>query len=148
MAAFPYQMVGRAAGAIGGHCAPIFKLRRMPLHEIETAGVVGAGTMGAGIAMSFANAGISVRLIDASPEALERAGTLIAANYASQVQRGKLTQAEADEKTRAIVRAAAGRIRTAPRSASASSRCRAKAARWKPLCVKSRFNMLSVQRWP
>jgi 3-hydroxyacyl-CoA dehydrogenase len=76
----------------------------MPLHEIETAGVVGAGTMGAGIAMSFANAGISVRLIDASPDVLERAGTQIAANYASQVRRGKLTQAEADEKTRAIVR--------------------------------------------
>ncbi len=83
------------------------KERPMPSNEIETAGVVGAGTMGAGIAMSFANAGISVRLIDASPEALERAGAQIAANYASQVRRGKLTQAEADEKTRAIVRTAA-----------------------------------------
>jgi 3-hydroxyacyl-CoA dehydrogenase len=79
----------------------------MPFPKIETAGVVGAGTMGVGIAMSFANAGISVRLIDASPEALERAGAQIAANYASQVQRGKLTQAEADDKTRSIVRSAA-----------------------------------------
>ncbi|MBD5635859.1 MAG: 3-hydroxyacyl-CoA dehydrogenase family protein, partial [Candidatus Eremiobacteraeota bacterium] len=56
------------------------------------------------IAMSFANAGIAVRLIDASPEALERAGAQIASNYASQVQRGKSTQAEADERARLIVR--------------------------------------------
>jgi 3-hydroxyacyl-CoA dehydrogenase len=75
--------------------------------EIETAGVVGAGTLGAGIAMCFANAGIGVRLIDASPDALERAGAGIAATYASLVQRGKLTQAEADARSAAIVRTAA-----------------------------------------
>ena len=66
--------------------------------EIKLAGVLGAGTMGAGIAMSFANAGIAVRLIDASPEALARAQAQIAANYASAVARGKSTQAEADER--------------------------------------------------
>jgi len=63
--------------------------------------------MGAGIAMCFANAGIAVRLIDASPEALARAGATIASNYASLVQRGKATQAEADERTRAIARTSA-----------------------------------------
>ena len=75
--------------------------------EIRTAGVVGAGTMGAGIAICFADAGIPVRLIDASAEALERAGGIIAQNYASQVRRGKTTQAEADERMAAIVRTAA-----------------------------------------
>jgi 3-hydroxyacyl-CoA dehydrogenase len=79
----------------------------MSMREIKTAGVVGAGTMGAGIAMCFANAGIAVRLIDASPEALARAGATIASNYASLVQRGKATQAEADERTRAIARTSA-----------------------------------------
>ncbi len=64
--------------------------------EFKTAGIVGAGTMGAGIAMSFASAGIDVRLIDASPDALARAGTLIEKNFASQVQRGKLAQSDAD----------------------------------------------------
>jgi len=60
------------------------------------AGVVGSGTMGAGIAISFANAGIDVRLMDSSAEALERGGAAIAAAYASQVERGRLTAAEAE----------------------------------------------------
>jgi 3-hydroxyacyl-CoA dehydrogenase len=79
----------------------------MSMTEIKTAGVVGAGTMGAGIAMSFANAGIAVRLIDASAEALERAGAQIVANYASQVRRGKSTQAEADARIALIERTSA-----------------------------------------
>jgi len=52
--------------------------------------------MGAGIAMSLANAGIGVHLTDASSEALERARTNIAATYEAQVKRGKLERAEAD----------------------------------------------------
>ena len=75
--------------------------------EIKTAGVVGAGTMGAGIAMSFADAGIAVRLTDASPDALARAGAHIASNYASQVRRGKITPAEAAEREASIVRSSA-----------------------------------------
>jgi len=79
----------------------------MSMTDIKTAGVVGAGTMGAGIAMSFADAGIAVRLIDASAEALARAEGQIAATYASQVRRGKLGQAEADARAASIVRSAA-----------------------------------------
>ncbi len=72
--------------------------------EIKLAGIVGAGTMGAGIAMCFANAGIAVRLTDASADVLERAGSLIAANYASLVERGKLTPGDATDRVAAITR--------------------------------------------
>ena len=44
----------------------------MALPEIKTAAVVGAGTMGGGIAMSFADFGFPVKLLDASPEVLEK----------------------------------------------------------------------------
>ena len=50
---------------------PDYRRTRRP-REIKRAAVIGAGTMGAGIAMCFANAGIPVALIEASPEALER----------------------------------------------------------------------------
>jgi 3-hydroxyacyl-CoA dehydrogenase len=58
---------------------------------IRSAAVVGAGTMGGGIAMCFANAGIPVWLLDATPEALARGRALIEKNYATSVARGSLT---------------------------------------------------------
>jgi len=76
----------------------------MSMTEIKLAGVVGAGTMGAGIAMCFANAGIAVRLTDNSAQVLERAGDLIAANYASLVERGKLSSSDAVDRVAAITR--------------------------------------------
>jgi 3-hydroxyacyl-CoA dehydrogenase len=51
--------------------------------------------MGTGIAMSLANAGIDVRVVDPVPEALERGRATIAASYEAQVARGKLTAADA-----------------------------------------------------
>ena len=60
--------------------------------------VLGAGTMGGGIAMSFANAGLRVSLLEAKPEALERGLGNIRKNYASTVSKGKLAQAEADRR--------------------------------------------------
>ena len=63
---------------------------------IRSAAVVGAGTMGGGIAMCFANAGIPVRLLDANPEGLARGRALIEKNYATSVARGSLTQAQMD----------------------------------------------------
>ncbi|KAA2212549.1 3-hydroxyacyl-CoA dehydrogenase NAD-binding domain-containing protein [Teichococcus oryzae] len=60
--------------------------------------VIGAGTMGGGIAMSFANAGIPVTLIEAEPEALERGLQRIAQNYATSVQRGSLAAEERDRR--------------------------------------------------
>jgi len=75
----------------------------MPLGSVRTAGVVGSGTMGVGIAISLASAGIGVRLIDASPEALERAGATIAEVLGAQVKRGKLSREDADARAARIV---------------------------------------------
>ena len=66
--------------------------RKIP---VESVGVVGAGTMGAGIAMALANTGLRVTLVDASPEALERGLEGIRATYASSVSRGRMAQDEA-----------------------------------------------------
>ena len=68
----------------------------LKLPEIKTMAVVGAGTMGGGIAMSFADAGLPVKLMDASKEVLERGIERIRQNYATSVARGSLTQAQMD----------------------------------------------------
>lgn len=60
---------------------------------IRSAAIVGAGTMGGGIAMNFANAGIPVQLLELSQEALDRGLGLIQKNYAASVKRGSLTEA-------------------------------------------------------
>ena len=65
---------------------------------IVRACVIGSGTMGGGIAMALANGGIPVRVIDASPEQLERGRATIAKNYASTASKGRLTQAQVDER--------------------------------------------------
>jgi 3-hydroxyacyl-CoA dehydrogenase len=64
---------------------------------IRRAAVIGAGTMGGGIAMSFANAGIPVNVLEASQEALDRGLGLIRKNYAASVARGSLTQERVDK---------------------------------------------------
>jgi len=58
---------------------------------VRSAAVVGAGTMGAGIAMTFANAGIPVVVLESSAEALEKGLALIRRNYEASVSRGSLT---------------------------------------------------------
>lgn len=63
---------------------------------IRRAAVIGAGTMGAGIAMCFAGAGIPVTLLDVSSEALERGLAGIRATYAASVARGRLAQEKVD----------------------------------------------------
>lgn len=63
----------------------------IPLRKINKVAVIGAGTMGGGIAMNFANAGIPVALLELKPEALERGLAQIRQNYEISVQRGKLT---------------------------------------------------------
>jgi 3-hydroxyacyl-CoA dehydrogenase len=63
---------------------------------ISSAAVIGAGTMGTGIAMSFANAGIPVQILDVSADALGRGVALVRGNYAASVKRGSLTQERAD----------------------------------------------------
>ena len=68
-----------------------------PLIPVNKAAVVGAGTMGGGIAMVFANAGIPVLLKDADQPALDRGMANIQKNYASSVKRGRFTQQFVDE---------------------------------------------------
>ncbi|MCO6419035.1 3-hydroxyacyl-CoA dehydrogenase NAD-binding domain-containing protein [Siccirubricoccus sp. KC 17139] len=75
-----------------------FLPKDLALPEIRTAAVVGAGTMGGGIAMSFADNGFPVKLVDASPEGLARGLQRIRDNYAVSVKRGSITQAQMDER--------------------------------------------------
>jgi len=70
----------------------------LKLPEIKTMAVVGAGTMGGGIAMSFADAGMPVKLLDASPEVLTKGMARIKANYETSVKRGSLTQEDMDKR--------------------------------------------------
>ncbi len=63
--------------------------------EVRRVGVVGAGTMGGGIAMSFANAGIPVTVVEAAGDALDRGLARIAGNYDFSVKRGSLSADEA-----------------------------------------------------
>jgi 3-hydroxyacyl-CoA dehydrogenase len=66
--------------------------------EIRSAAVIGAGTMGGGIAMVFANAGIPVRLLEMNQERLDRGLATIRKNYAGSVARGRLAQDEMDRR--------------------------------------------------
>jgi len=68
---------------------------REPTPEVATVTVLGAGTMGAGIAHVAALGGYATRLFDAFPEALERAGATIERNLAKGVERGKVAAADA-----------------------------------------------------
>jgi len=66
--------------------------------EVRHVAVVGAGTMGGGIAMAFANAGIPVRLVEVSAEALMRGLQTIEKNYRFSAARGGLASAEVDRR--------------------------------------------------
>jgi 3-hydroxyacyl-CoA dehydrogenase len=69
-----------------------------PVRPIKSAAVVGAGTMGGGIAMNFANAGIPVSIMDVTQEAVDRGIGKIRDNYASTVSKGRLKQEEMDQR--------------------------------------------------
>ena len=66
--------------------------------EIQRAAVIGAGTMGGGIAMNYANACIPVIIKETKQEALDRGLGIIRTNYAKTVAKGKLTQAAMDQR--------------------------------------------------
>ncbi|HLJ05262.1 MAG TPA: 3-hydroxyacyl-CoA dehydrogenase NAD-binding domain-containing protein [Acetobacteraceae bacterium] len=67
---------------------------KTPTRDFSTAAVVGAGTMGGGIAMSFADFGYPVKIMDVTPEALDRGMQRIRDNYATSVKRGSLSEPE------------------------------------------------------
>ena len=60
--------------------------------DIKSVAIIGAGTMGGGIAMNFMNAGISVKMLEMKQEALEKGVATIRGNYEAQVKKGKLKQ--------------------------------------------------------
>ena len=66
--------------------------------DIKKAAVIGAGTMGGGIAMNFANAGIPVTVIEVAQEALDRGLGIVRKNYEATASRGRLTQADVDKR--------------------------------------------------
>ena len=76
--------------------------KETPVLPVTRAAVAGAGTMGGGIAMVFANAGIPVLLKEADQAALDRGLANIQKNYAGSVARGRMTQASVDERLRLI----------------------------------------------
>jgi 3-hydroxyacyl-CoA dehydrogenase len=73
-----------------------------PLIPVNSAAVVGAGTMGGGIAMVLANAGIPVLLKEADQAALDKGLANVQKNYATSVKRGRFTQASVDERLKLI----------------------------------------------
>jgi 3-hydroxyacyl-CoA dehydrogenase len=69
-----------------------------PTRKIARVGVIGAGTMGGGIAMNFLNAGIPVRIVETSKEALDRGVSIMRRNYEATARKGRLTMAEVEER--------------------------------------------------
>jgi 3-hydroxyacyl-CoA dehydrogenase len=71
--------------------------------NIQKAGVIGAGTMGTGIAITFANVGIPVIVVEPSDEQIEKAKQMVFGMFMHQVQRGRMTQEDAWKRGQAIV---------------------------------------------
>jgi 3-hydroxyacyl-CoA dehydrogenase len=81
--------------------------KETPVKAIKSAAVIGAGTMGGGIAMNFANAGIPVSVVEMSQEALDRGLAVVRKNYAATVEKGRLSQKDMDARM-ALIRGGLG----------------------------------------
>jgi 3-hydroxyacyl-CoA dehydrogenase len=68
------------------------------LRAINQVAVIGAGTMGGGITMNFINSGVPVVLLETKQEALDKGLATIRKNYENSMKKGKLTQAQLDER--------------------------------------------------
>jgi 3-hydroxyacyl-CoA dehydrogenase len=73
-----------------------------PVRRIESVAVIGAGTMGGGIAMNFLNAGVPVTILETKQEALDRGLSTIRRNYESSVKRGKLTADKLEQRMKLL----------------------------------------------
>ena len=69
-----------------------------PLRDIDKAAILGAGTMGGGIAMNFANAGIPTIIVEQSQEALDRGLGIIRKNYENSAKRGRITAEQVEQR--------------------------------------------------
>ncbi len=66
--------------------------------DINSAAIIGAGTMGGGIAMNFANAGIPVKILEVKEEALERGIAVIRKNYENTAKKGRITKEQVEQR--------------------------------------------------
>ena len=82
----------RAAGKVPG------VTKQTATRDIKKVAIIGAGTMGGGIAMNFANVGIPVTLIETQQAALDRGLEIVAKNYAATVSKGRLSQEKMDQR--------------------------------------------------
>ncbi|MEE8307717.1 MAG: 3-hydroxyacyl-CoA dehydrogenase NAD-binding domain-containing protein, partial [Gammaproteobacteria bacterium] len=81
----------RAASKIGGID------RKTPLRSLDSVGIIGAGTMGGGIAMNFANAGIPVTLLEINQEALDHGLGICRKNYERSAAKGRFTLEQVEQ---------------------------------------------------
>ena len=73
-----------------------------PLIEVDKVGIIGAGTMGGGIAMNFANIGTTVKIVENSYENLEKGLKKVRENYQRSVNRGRFSQEELENRMHLI----------------------------------------------
>jgi 3-hydroxyacyl-CoA dehydrogenase len=69
-----------------------------PMKDVKKAAVIGAGTMGGGIAMNFANVGIPVTVVEMNQENLDRGLGIVRKNYEATASRGRLTAADVEKR--------------------------------------------------
>jgi 3-hydroxyacyl-CoA dehydrogenase len=69
-----------------------------PHRPVKSVAVIGAGTMGGGIAMNFANAGVPVTVLETAQAALDKGLGVVRKNYESTLKKGRLTQGEFDKR--------------------------------------------------
>ena len=69
-----------------------------PQIPVNTVGIIGAGTMGGGIAMNFLNAGIPVTIVETKQEALDRGLGVIRKNYENTAKKGRITEADVEKR--------------------------------------------------
>ncbi|EZP57518.1 3-hydroxyacyl-CoA dehydrogenase NAD-binding domain-containing protein [Sphingomonas sp. RIT328] len=74
-----------------------------PLRPIRRVGVIGAGTMGGGIAMNFLSAGIPVTIVEMAQEALDRGTGVIRKNYEATAAKGRMTSGQVDTAMAALI---------------------------------------------
>ncbi|MBW1846158.1 MAG: enoyl-CoA hydratase/isomerase family protein [Deltaproteobacteria bacterium] len=70
----------------------------LALIPVNTVGIIGAGTMGGGIAMNFLNAGISVIIVETAQEALDRGLAVVSKNYERSASRGRITMDDVEQR--------------------------------------------------
>jgi len=67
-----------------------------PLREVKSIGIIGAGTMGGGIGMNFATAGIPVTIVETTQEALDRGLSVVRGHYQRSADKGRFPQDEVE----------------------------------------------------